>query len=215
MIKICVILQGQVYQGIIDELINTYKNISNKIISTWITEDKNCIDICRQNGFDVIVQDPPEYITSVNYQVKSLSAGIKRAIELGFTHGFRCRTDIKINDIKKLLNILANTGESDKLKFFTMYQNYPGHPEYLTDQIAYGPLDKLLKYWSIYQQPNDSRFPELFLMETYFGRNKIKYSHIKDYIDLFIKTCYQENIKIIYTKDCYKKYDGKDIYTFQ
>ena len=102
--SICVVLQGQLYPAILDELLETYKDIKHKIISTWDTEDKNCIEICKKNGFIVIIQSVPEYITQANYQIKSLTAGCNYAIEQGFKYIFRFRTDMKINNINKLLN---------------------------------------------------------------------------------------------------------------
>jgi hypothetical protein len=203
MYKICIVLQGQLYPEILYELFNTYKDVNSIILSTWNTEDINCINKCTQQGYNVIIQPPPEYITQANYQVKSLTAGFELAIKLGYTHAFRCRTDIKINNIIKLLDLLKNTIPNDKLSFLTMYKNEDMTPEYLTDQILYGPLDKLSKYFSIYQQPNDNRFVELFLMETYFKKCNISYNDIKDEICLMSRILYENNITIEYTKPQY------------
>jgi hypothetical protein len=198
----CVIVQGKIYPEILNELLETYKDIKNKILSTWTTEDKSCIEICKQNGFDIIIQEPPEYCCPTNYQVKSVNLACNYALSKGFTHGFRIRADIKINKLNKLLEILLLT--SDKLSFLTMFQNLSLSPEYLTDYLIFGPLPKLERYFSIYQKPDDSRFVELFLMETYFNKNKIVYNDIKDEIYLFQKNCYIENITVEYTKPQYK-----------
>lgn len=213
MYKLCIVLQGKLYKEIINDLITTFEGINDIILSTWHTEDIDCINICRQKGFDVILQDLPGYITQANYQVKSLSAGFKRAIDLGYTHAFRFRTDMKINDIKKLLHLLENNAPRDKLSFLTMYQNEKHTAEYLLDFITYGPLDKLLNYWNTYQYHDDNRFIELFLMETYFKRSNIKYSDIEEYIYYFQKLCYENNITIEWTKPEYKN-QGNLIYKY-
>lgn len=202
--KVCVVLQGQLYPEIVNELIDTYKDINDKILSTWNTENSECINRCKENGFNVILQDPPEYLTSANYQVKSLSAGFKKAIDLGYTHAFRCRTDMKISNIGALLNLLEENVPIDKLSFIVMYKNHSTHPEYLTDHVVYGPLDKLLTYWSCYQLPNDDRFIELFLMETYFKKKNIVLEDIKNDVVFFIQLCYENNICIQFTKPSYK-----------
>jgi hypothetical protein len=213
MIKICIVLQGQIYHSILNELIDTYKDVKDKIISTWTTEDIDCINICKQNGFEVIIQDPPEYITQANYQIKSLSAGFRRAKELGYTHIFRCRTDIKINDINKLLNIINTDYSHDRLIFLTMYKNTPFTPEYLTDHVVFGPVEKMINYWAIYQTSHDTRFVELFLMETYFAMSNIQYDDIKDNIYLLCKKCYENNITIEFTKEIHK-WHGNIIYRY-
>lgn len=201
--NICIILQGQLYKEIINDLLNTYKKINNNIIlSTWTTEDKSCIEICRNQGWEIILQDPPEYKTAVNYMVKSLTPAIKLAIEKGYTHGFRFRTDQKINDVVKMLNILYKNCPKDKLCFESIIVNKPSSmcsPEYLIDQSTYGPLEKLQQYYSTYQLSNDSRFPELFLMETYFGKS-VTFNDIKNEICLFRKIFYENNIIIEWTK---------------
>lgn len=202
-VKLCVVLQGQLYPDIINELLFTYRNVKDVILSTWNTEDQTCIDMCKESGFNVILQDPPEYRIATNYQVKSLSSGFKRAIDMGYTHAFRCRTDIKINDITGLLELLKNNLPTDKLAFLLMYKNDKHSPEYLTDHIAYGPLDKLRDYWCVYQQPSDSRFIELFLMETYFNKTAITLDDIKDDVTFFQKLCYINNVRIEYTKPSY------------
>jgi hypothetical protein len=213
MSKVCIVLQGQLYPEILDELLFTYKDISNIILSTWNTENIDCINKCIECGFQVIIQDPPEYKTQANYMVKSLSAGFKKAIELGYTYVFRCRTDIKINDIKKLLTLLSTEFTNDKLSFITMFKNLPNTPEYLVDNSAYGPLDKLSKYWGTYQLPGDQRFPELFLMETYFKNTSIIYSDIKDEVNFLSKELYKNNIEFIFTKAAYRNL-GNLIYTY-
>jgi hypothetical protein len=204
MYKVCIVLQGQIYPEIIDELFKTYKDVKDIIISTWNTENMDCINKCREKGFEVILQDPPEYTVQANYQVKSLSAGFKRAIELGYTHAFRCRTDIKINNIVKLLDLLQSNIPLDKLSFLTMYKNNISEPEYLTDHIVYGPLEKLSNYWKTYQLPNDARFIELFLMETYFNKTNMVLNDIKNEITFFMKICYENGITVEFTKPQYR-----------
>jgi hypothetical protein len=201
---ICIVLQGQLYPDILQELLETYKDIKNKIISTWDTEDNNCIDICKQNNFIILQQSIPEYITQANYQVKSLTTGFEYAIKLGFKYAFRCRTDIKINNINKLLNILCTNYNNNKLSFITMYKNCPISPDYLLDYIAFGPLQKLKDYWSIYQLPGDNRFIELFLQEIYFKSNNIKLIDIFYKINFIQKDMYLNNIVIEWTKSQYR-----------
>ena len=89
-----------------------------------------------------------------------------------------------------------------------IYQNNPDSQSYLTDHFAYGPLDLLEKYWGTYQTHSDTRFPELFLMETYFGTRDINI--IREQIFLLQELCYANNISIYFTKPEYS-YQGNMI----
>jgi hypothetical protein len=138
--KTCVIIQGQLYPAICEKLLETHKGISHKILSTWNSEDSTCVELCKTNGFSVLLQDPPEYKISANYQIKSLTLGFQKARELGFTHVFRMRTDMKINDLPKLLSLLDDHCPEDKLAFMTIYQNNSHEKPYITDHFGYHRL---------------------------------------------------------------------------
>jgi hypothetical protein len=146
------------------------------------------------------VQDPPEFRCAANHQVKSIYAACQYAIEHGYTHALRMRADVKVNNVCKLISLLS----TEKLSFLTMYQNHDDSLPYLTDYIAYGPLEKLQTYFSVYQSPSDTRWVELFLMETYFNKTNIRYEDIINDIDLMHYICYKENIVIEFTKPCYR-----------
>jgi hypothetical protein len=207
--KTCIVLQGEVYPELITELIETFAHIEHKILSTWDDQDKECLAALESHGFIVLVQPPPEYKCAVNYMVKSLQLGFKKAKTLGFTHAFRMRTDFKINDLPKLIQLL-DACSTEKLGFMTMYQNSSGSPQYLTDHFAYGPLDSLSVYFGTLAYPTESRFPELFLMESYFKQKGITYDKIKDQIFLFQDICAEHRIQIYWTKPKYR-YQGEMI----
>ena len=198
--KTCILIQGPIYAEILPELFETYSKCKyKKYLSTWDTVESKYINECKKQGFEVLTQSLPEYQSQANLQIKSLGLIINKAIIDGYTHGFRIRADVKINDINKLIKILEDCPEN-KLSFLTCYQNDFNMKEYLTDQFIFGNLLNLKNYFNIYQTPNDTRFPEIYLMETYFNKINITYESIKNEINLFQEKCYKNNIVLEYTK---------------
>ena len=198
----CVVIQGRIYPKILPGILNTYHDFPNKIVSTWTTEDPGSIEILRNNGFKIIIQDPPDHKTPANYMSKSMLKGLELAESLGFTHVFRMRADVRCNKFSHLVNILENEYSPLKLSFITLFRNFPDSDSYLCDHIIYGPLSEQRKYWSVYQPPGDTRFPESFLQDEYFKihTSHMSYEFVKDKVQFFINRCYREGIEFHYTK---------------
>ena len=62
-----------VITGLIDEeytpfLIESYKDINHKIVSTWYDQDKIQLDILESNGFILVLNTYPTYKNSTNFQ---------------------------------------------------------------------------------------------------------------------------------------------------
>jgi hypothetical protein len=205
MVKSCVVIQGQVYPQIVNQLIETYKDFPDKILSTWTTEHKESVDILRSKGFQIVIQEQPEYKTPVNYMTKSLQKGIEFAETLGYTHVFRMRTDVRCSAFSKLVNILETDYLLDKLSFIMLCKNIPGGDSYLCDHIVYGPLFEIKKYFSSVQSVGDTRYSESLYQEEYFGisTSKISYDYLKDKVQFFINRCKMEDIQFHYTKPMY------------
>jgi hypothetical protein len=201
--KSCVIVQGKIYKSILSDLLNTYKDIPDKIISTWDTEDLECINILRENGFEIIIQSIPEICNASNYQGKSMIGGILHAKKLGYTHALRIRADVKCNNMLLFISLLEKK-YYNKLSFMAFHRNIPNISEpYLLDHFIYGNLEDQYNYWNICQEKNDTRYCEKFLQETYFGKIDITYDDIKDKIFLFIEDARELGIEFYYTKPQY------------
>lgn len=205
MIKSCVVVQGQVYPEIVNQLIETYKDFPDKILSTWTTEHKESVDILTSKGFQIVIQEQPDHKTPVNYMTKSMQKGIELAESLGYTHIFRMRTDVSCNAVSKLLKILETEYIADKLSFIMLCRNSPSDEAYLCDHIVYGPLVEIKKYFSTVQSVGDTRYSESLYQEEYFGisTSKISYDYLKDKVQFFINRCKMEDIQFHFTKPRY------------
>jgi hypothetical protein len=201
--RTCIILAGQIYNELYPHIIAMIKEYKDVIISTWDTEDKNIIEMLNNHlSIKCIIQEQPDIKLSVNYQAKSITAGIKLAIDLGYTHVLRMRTEQYCDNIKLLINILDNM-DPNKLAFLMWYQNRKGEPGYLYDALNYGPVKEQLRLWDVKQELTDSRFPELFLQEAYFGQKNLSYNDISDKIQIFIHLLDTCNVGLYWTKPIY------------
>lgn len=202
--KTCIILAGKVYDSISPYILDIISNYDDIIISTWDTQDKNIIqELNNVLKYKCIVQEEPDIKLSVNYQAKSISAGIKLATELGYTHVLRMRTELYSKNIKTLINLLDNNMDSNKLCFLMWYKNSLNEDGYLYDALIYGPVYKQLQFWNVTEKYNDTCTDEFLLQANYFSKTKLTYNDIKDQIGIFIHLMVENNIELHWVKPEY------------
>jgi hypothetical protein len=122
----CIIITGLIHENYIIDILTTYKNINNKIISTWYDQDQTLIKILKDNGFIILLNGYPTVKSSYNFQSTHIKAGLLKAIELGCKYVLRFRSDTYIrhfnytdNNIKLIndnyYNIIDNnTNDTDR-----------------------------------------------------------------------------------------------------
>jgi hypothetical protein len=202
-VKACVIVQGKIYKAILQPLLDTYKDYPHKILSTWDTEDKECINILKNNGFHIVIQSVLSVLTPANYQAKSMLGGIHKAKELGFTHAFRVRADVRCNNIAGFMKLMTEK-YSNRLSDMAFYRNVPNVSEpYMLDHFLFGSLEDQYNYWNVFQCSSDTRYSEKFLMETYFKKENVTYDDVKEKVDFFIEDAQKLCIEFYYTKPEY------------
>jgi len=213
--KIAIVITGIVEEYFLDRMIAQYDNCDYaKIVSTWHNTNKNIITRLIQNGFIVVLSDFPEnyFKCSANYQHYSTAMGINHCENApkNYTHILRVRADMICSDINELLKIYETMYQENKMifvmKFFVGYEKC----SYLIDYAYFGSLNQTKKYANSIQMRNDSRFPEQFAQEEYFGTSdcetinkQVIYSHahlIEAGIDFsFLKKEYISNTNLIKT----------------
>ena len=116
---VCIIITGKIVPQYINEIINTYKNIKNKIISTWIDQDSSLVNTLYENGFIIVLNNYPERKTTFNFQFTQMKYGILKAKELGFKYVLKFRTDTYIknfnyedDNIKLIKEIYSSNNEN-------------------------------------------------------------------------------------------------------
>lgn len=210
--RIGIIFTGIIEEYFIDEFISLYGNIDNeycKIVSTWDYTDQKIIDVLNSNGFHVVLSHFPESIhkTSANYQLFSYKMGVEFAINNQITHVFQTRSDMYINDIQKLLTIYKSI-YCGKPIFLGSFDHMGG---YLFNYAYFIPVDFLSDVPNIYQSYDDSRFPEKYLQELFFGTSNIFV--IMNRVSFSIYQLIENNVEIGFLKQCYRD-QGNVLYRY-
>ena len=95
----CVVITGLLEDNFIQPLIEMYKEVPHKIISTW--KDQPHIDDLRNERFVIQLNDYPSYRNSTNYQTVNIREGCLLAKNMGFNYIVRMRTDLIVNDMNR------------------------------------------------------------------------------------------------------------------
>jgi hypothetical protein len=199
--KTCFIITGFLEKKYVDKLLETYKNNSDKIISTWNDQDKELIDILKLNNFIIVQTEKPEIEISSNLQSIAIMNGINKAKELGFTHAIRTRSDLECNNITLFKNIIINKYLQDN-KFACLTGLNTSDGIYFFDFIISGNLDQLSNFFSNLNIKNKRYdFPEKFWVQSYLKKNEdISKDDIKQLFNFFINDCKENNISFIWLK---------------
>jgi len=166
--KIAIVVQGT--SNYVTEVKNAWKSFKKDLIfSTWKGDEK-----LYDNSDIVLFNEPPKEPGpfNFNYQKTSTYNGILKAIELGYTHVLKIRSDNIPTNVEEFIKIL----NPDKLNFLMwdytsfLWLDYPNLNGYLDDHISFGPIDYMLKLWNI--EDNFCHSPEIMLTWSYI--NKLK-----------------------------------------
>lgn len=216
--KTCVIITGLIKYEYISLLIDTYKNIKDKIISTWIDQDKYLLDILSDNGFILVLNNYPINKNSTNYQIKCILNGCLKAKDMGYEYIIRMRTDINCNNFIKFREIIYDLYKYKITFFYCIF--YPPFKFYFLDVMIAGNINELLIMFKNEKEIYDDRYTELYLMENYIYNKEsnivninylkykqdinIKYQIFTKHFNLCHKICLDNNIKMFWLS---KNYD--------
>jgi hypothetical protein len=213
--KQCVLIAGPLHYNSLPILINDYSNFSDKFVTTWDNENPESIKRLEENGFTVILNALPEIRNAQHYQKKSILGGLEHIKALGvYTHVLRTRVDFHITDVNKLMERYASYDET-KPTFLTWFKNRADEPGYLMNQLLYGPLDFMEKYYGAEWQYGETRFDELFFQENYFeGEKPLKYNDIRDKVNLSLNDLINDNIELYWTNKQERVDEGNLFYRY-
>ena len=157
----CVVLTGLIKGEYIQPLLEMYKNVKYKILSTW--KDQPHLHIFRNNGFIIQLNDYPCHQNQTNFQLVNIREGCKLAEKLGFKYVIRMRTDLICNNMVKFIE---NIPKDDKLSILGFIQT---HTFYIIDFLMASSVETMLKIFDKEQTQGDERFVEQYLMEEWLG----------------------------------------------
>lgn len=213
--KTLIVLQGRLLNHIIvQNIIQVYKDVKHDvIISTWVNEDPKLVGILKENGFNVLLNEVPNFlgINNCNLQTVSTQRGISNFLESDYTHVLKMRTDIvpcnevfynldnfivSSSDVNRFIEVLGDISE-EELVFLCWFDQY--NENYVCDFFSFGPIDKSYKFWNVFQEPDNYQFPEWFLTYQYSDIIYPEYEQIKNIFKFSINELEKNNIKLIRT----------------
>lgn len=162
-LKCAVIIQGPIYKkdNFTLETVRLYKktfSLADIIVSTWDTEDKSYIEKIKAEKVKIILNEEPKIPgpSHINYQIKSSSAGVALAKELGAEYVLKTRTDQRIygiNVLEYFCNLLKNFplkgGYKQKERIIGISMNTFKYRLYdLSDMVIFGKLEDMELFWS-------------------------------------------------------------------
>ena len=195
------VLSGLVEPLFVEKLIECYKDVKHKLVSTWNTSDKTLLEQLESNGFHIVLSDYPEHRTSANYQIVCLQNGIHKATQLGFTYVCRSRTDVFPKNHLQFLKVIRDL-YIEKVTVLCGVSLF--NMNYYLDIVICGTCEQLLAMFSKLQQPTKHyKNPELYFLQNYTECEIQSQADIKQYLHFAKKKCIEANIEIMW----YRPYD--------
>jgi hypothetical protein len=170
----CVVISGLLRVDFIQPLIDMYKEVPHKIISTW--KDQPHIDELEKHGFIIRLNDYPSYRNCANYQTINIREGCLLAKSLGFSYVIRMRTDLICNDVVKFTGCIKHLYK-EKITVLGFIQT---SLLYIIDFFIAGPINEILLVFNEEQKEGDKRFVEQYWMEEYFNKKDLTFSDLKE-----------------------------------
>jgi hypothetical protein len=218
---ICFVIVGLLNEErYVNELINSYKNIqTTKILSTWTTENPDFLKrLENEAGFTIIYNEHPlmnnKHPTlqlSTNFQIRTVSNGLKKAKELGFKYVMKFRTDLICNNIPLLFDTIKHLFEN-KICVLARIEEKHSPKKNFIDQFVCGPIDDMMKMYGkeIENINNSSNWPEDQLQANYFEKDNVSYEEFKSKINLCLPIVRKSGVIIKWLRQPYTYY-GRDI----
>jgi len=196
------IISGLVESIYIDYLIDAYKYIKHKILSTYSDTDSKILDIFKTNGFIVVLSDPlPDEENKICLgtarQVNHIQNGIKKALELGYKYVCRSRTDIFPQSHRKFLYL---TRDLYKEKITSLCGIYLENFAYYLDIIVCGTIENISHLFNKKQSLSYNKNSELWFLENYCNHPIDSEDDVKKYINFVADISRDNDIEIIWYK---------------
>ena len=185
------------------------------LFSTWDGEQS------KFTGHESVIYNTQSSVAgpaNLNYQQVSTYNGLLYALDNGYTHVLKIRSDVYPTNANSFMNTL----DYSTLNFLCWHEHevYPSCPGYLVDYLMFGETNEMLKLWDI--KDNFCNVPEVILTWNYITNCTTNVSYFLDSLSvdndlIWIKnnlrlSSYQKSDRY----DKYKKYDfsnSKDFLT--
>uniref|UniRef100_A0A6C0KND3 Uncharacterized protein n=1 Tax=viral metagenome TaxID=1070528 RepID=A0A6C0KND3_9ZZZZ len=199
----CIILAGPLYDVCIPYIIEMIKSVPT-IISTWEKESQEKISLLKEYAIDIITNKKiiqyNNIVDKTNFPIITITAGLNRAKELGYTHIMALRTDNYSPTIKDFFEIFANESDT-KLVGLCWFNHLVNHSPYgyIMDHVIYGPIELQLKYRRIFQSENDPRHSEAFFQDNFFNKSPVSYDDVIEGFCFVIDKLHEKKQELFFT----------------
>ena len=168
--KIFFVIQG--HTNFCDEILESFKTTKNVIWSTDDDADPSHLEKIKNSNVKLVTSKKPNFpgYGNVNLQINSTLQGLYLAKEMGADYVVKMRSDMSFSDTNKFIDILilnnkiyflayVNNLKSGNLpserkeidvwisKENLYINNLKGY-NYVLDFINYGPIEKMISFWS-------------------------------------------------------------------
>jgi len=199
----CVVITGILRDEFIQPLIEMYKEVPHKLISTW--KDQPHIDELKKYGFIIRLNDYPSYRNCTNYQTVNIREGCLLAKSLGFSYVIRMRTDLICNDVVKFMGCIKHLYK-EKITVLGFIQT---SLFYIIDFFVAGPTNEILLVFNEEQKEGDKRFVEQYWMEEYFNKKDLTFTDLKERLYSCLQVLQENNIEMELISKNWGKIIGK------
>jgi len=192
----CFVIFGLLQDNYVDYLIESYKNINDKIVSTWKDQDKNLIEKLENNGFKILLNDLPKVKNSTNFQIIHNRNGSKKALELGYKYSLNLRTDLVPNNPTRFREVLKPLIQ-EKLSSLAWFGHHSG---YILNHFICGPCEEVMNFYGTTENESDTIYSEKFMQENYFKKENITFEETQNKFNYCIKELKDNSISFFWIK---------------
>lgn len=201
--KICIFVQGPL--NYYKNIIKSYEPYKNNVIISTNDKSLKALFTLYSNDFKILKTELAKYPgkANINNQVKTTFEGVKLAEQIGFEYIFKIRSDVFIDDIYFLIELL-----NKKSIYFPAYHNHDGG--YLCDYMMFASTKFMIDFWDIPLTDEDTA-PEIILTRKYL---KINENNNLEYI---FPLLYSNKITAYWAKynKFFNNYQNDDSFTYQ
>jgi len=192
----CFVIFGLLQDNYVDYLIESYKNINDKIVSTWKDQDKNLIEKLENNGFKIVLNDLPKVKNSTNFQIIHNRNGSKKALEFGYKYSLNLRTDLVPNNPTRFREVLKLLIQ-EKLSSLAWFGHHRG---YILNHFICGPCEEVMNFYGTTENESDTIYSEKFMQENYFKKENITFEETQNKFNYCIKELKDNSISFFWIK---------------
>jgi hypothetical protein len=204
------IITGIITRTYVDNMIQCYKTVQHKLISTWDNSPKELIEELENNGF-IIFFNPYHHADwhLFNYQYITVKYAIEYAIKLGYKYICRTRTDVYTSNHNDFLTctrhlyqdkvtVICGVNTQNKIYFLDVIIVGKSNELGALFNVTSTYTSKLIVYNDKIFVETDEINPEVFIFRNYTNIIPKTKDDIKKYMHFCKDICIANNITIFW-----------------